>query len=218
MIHHIKGSTQILEYRRKKTKYLLLSYLGQFRRNDKRAVFRLKQALPTGQELVIFEVWECLNLETGIKENKKVPVYMYEESTNDYVDSDRLEVIDDNQEVTSLFDSLECWKNNFRDKVNFRLELINSKHQSQLDDLRRLDSMPIVADFKKGVRLKLIQKETPNLETLKAYKEWEVNYPEYAIQLKQYVYTNPSDFMFDTTIELPEYVRYSRDRYNGLSV
>lgn len=206
MIHHVKGTTQTLTYRNKQTKYYLLSYLGVFRDNDRKAVFRLKQPLPTGQELVTFEVWECLNLDTGIKENKKVPVYLFYENTGEYVDQDRLDVIDDMQEVNSLLDHYDCWFTLKRDYKNFRTDLKNKIHQGQLDDLRRLDSSDIPIDFKKGVRLKLIQKENPNSLTRRDFREWQLSHPDYALKLMQYVYTNPSDYIIDNSSSDPQWV------------
>ena len=176
---------------KKGVKHELLNYLGEFRRNaDGMRLFKLSEALikNDGKDHVYYEVWEAINLNTGKIETKKVPVYVYVDSSDNFVDSDRRTVIDDSNEVTSLLDEYKCWVNSERTNYNFHLNLINQRHAEQITKLRELDSQNLDTNLAIGVRWKLIMKETPNAITRRNYLEWEKSYPIFAHQLKEYVY------------------------------
>jgi len=190
MIHHKQGSTITLKHKKSVIKYYLLKFLGEFRDNDRKAEFRLKVPTDEGHTKVSFEVWETLNLDTGARDITKIPVYIFEEII-DSLDTDRPGVIDDNQEVTSLLDSYECWFTGVRDKKNFHLKLINDKHSEQIFKLRELDSdLTLPVDYRAGIRLKLMQKENPTHEIRRDFNIWKKQFPEFFTKLVNYVYTN----------------------------
>ena len=172
-------------------KHELLNYLGEFRRNaDGQRIFRLPNSLlrEDGRDHVYYEVWEALNLNTGILEKKKIPVYVNVDTPDNFVDSDRKNVIDDSNEVTSLLDSYDCWYSGDRSNYNFHLNAANIRHTNQIIRLRELDSQNLTKVLALGVRYKLIMKETPNQAARRNYREWQKTYPEFANEIKNYVY------------------------------
>lgn len=181
---------QILTIKKKKIE--LLNYEGEYRRKaDGMRVFPVPQSEKTedGREHCYFEVWECLNFDTGNVELVKIPVYIFQENSEDYAGKDRRDVIDDSNEVTSLLDHLSCWYNG-RDKNNFHLDIINDRHINHIERLRQLDSEDSDINFKTGVRLKLIQKEHPNLKTRKELLQWKQSFPDLFTKLQKHVYQN----------------------------
>lgn len=182
---------QLLHIGNKDVKYELLNYRGEYRRlADGVRVFPVPKSQITedGREHAYYEVWECLNLDTGKVESKKLPVYVYQEASDEYVNKDRRDVINDLNEVTSLLDSYESWLTCNRTRTNFHLDIINRRHSEQIERLRELETCDESNDFKVGVRLKLIQKENPNPVTLRRLKEWESQFPDLLTKLKEYVY------------------------------
>jgi len=181
----------LLSIGKKDTKYELISYLGEWRRkSDGQRVLKVAptQVLEDGRDHVYYEVWSCLNLNTGAIEDKKIPVYVYlETNQEDFVDSDRKDVINDNNEVTSLLDHYSCWYSNFRDSKNFHLEIVQQKHVGQINKLRELDSESS-GDYAVGIRLKLMMKENPNSIIRRRFKEWETQFPDLFTKLKTDVY------------------------------
>lgn len=192
---------QLVSIGTKDTKYELLDYLGEYRRNaDGVRVFPVpaNQIKPDGREHAYFEVWECLNLDTGKIESKKLPVYIYQENPDEFVDSGRRIVIDDTNEVTSLLDGYECWYEG-RNSKNFHLDIIQDKHIEHISRLRELDSQSQDEDFAVGIRLKLGQKEHPNVLTKRRFKEWGTQYPDLLKKLIDHVYqTNDSVIILNT--------------------
>lgn len=113
---------QLLSLGETNIKYELLSYQGEWRRrSDSVRIFKVpkNQITEDGREHAYYEVWECLNLNTGAVEIKKLPVYIFNEQPDDCVLSDRREVIDDSNEVSSLLDHYECWESGNRDRKIF---------------------------------------------------------------------------------------------------
>lgn len=202
MIYYQRGSTQTIIKYQKPIRFLLLTYHGLFRdKHTKQITFKLSAPLPDGRDSCQYEVWECLNLETGMKDIKKFPVYMYSEEPSDELNKDREVTIDDNHEVTSLLDSYECWEdyrnttppNPKRDGKNFHLKIINRRHSQQLAKLRELDSdESLSSNYKRGVRLKLIQKETPNHLTRRDFNLWKQEFPQLFTKLQNDVYSYDS--------------------------
>lgn len=199
MIYHSQGQTVSLVRYGKAVKYLLFNFYGIFRDNNGVVTFRLKKPGPEGQELVVFEVWEAQNLETGLKEIKKFPVYMYDDNQEDQLDQDRTTYINDNNEVTSLLDHYSCWEEYVktsppepkRNGENFHLKIINDRHKNQIVKLREMDSdSKLEKNLKIGVRLKLIQKENPNHLTRRDFNVWKQEFPQLFTKLQTYVYTN----------------------------
>lgn len=181
---------QLLSLGQKDIKYELLSYQGEYRRNSNLSrIFPVPKSQITedGREHAYYEVWECLNLNTGIIETKKLPVYVFVETGDEYVNGDRREVIDDTDEVTSLLDSYDCWYNG-RNRKNFHLDIINDRHIEHISKLRELDSQKLDDNYKVGIRLKLIQKEHPNSVTRRMFLQWETEFPDLSLKLKNYVY------------------------------
>lgn len=186
---------QLVSIGTKDTKYELLDYLGEYRRNaDGVRVFPVpaNQIKPDGREHAYFEVWECLNLDTGKIESKKLPVYVYQENPDEFVDSGRKFVIDDTNEVTSLLDGAECWHVG-RNGKNFHLNIVNDRHIEHISRLRELDSQNLEEDYAVGVRLKLGQKEHPNVLTRRRFKEWGIQFPDLLTKLIQDVYYQTND-------------------------
>jgi len=202
MQHHKKGDSII---DRQNRKFLLLHYYGEFVSKNGTRQFKLKLPTPEGKDYVKFEVWECINQLTGMKDILKVPVYIYGEVI-DTVEYERKDVIDDNNEVTSLLDSYSCWEKyvktgvSERDRKNWHLTKVNKEHRDQIFRLRNLEKLVKSTDFKKGVRLKLIQKENPDHYVRKEFKLWKESFPLLFTKLKDYVYQNID--IFDTSYEL----------------
>jgi len=149
--------------------------------------------LDDGRDYVYYQVWETLNLNTGAVETKKVPIYIYSESIDEYVDCDRITSIDDTNEVTSLLDGYNCWFSKERDNQNFHLKIVNQRHLVQIGKLRELDSQNQNLKYGVGIRLKLMMKETPNSIARRNFKIWEQENPELSRNLKDYVYKNITD-------------------------
>ena len=174
----------------KKIKYELLHFQGEWRRAEGKKIFKLppSKILPDGREHVYYEMWECLNLDTGKVEPQKLPVYIFIEAEDEYLEKDRQDVIDDDNEVTSLLDRLDDWFSGERSKYNFHLKSVNEKHLQQIIRLYELESAEIDSDFKVGIRLRIIQKEHPNIITRRRFKEWGIQFPDLLTKLQQYVY------------------------------
>jgi hypothetical protein len=196
MFYH-KGQTVDLKYRRSITKCHLLSYLGEFVSNNRTVLFKLATPLEDGRELVSYEVWEVLDLDTGMKDIKKLPVYHFEELQENLSTRDRETYIDDNNEVTSLLDNYSCWQNycklgeSIRDRQNFHTKLVNEKHGNQIFRLKELDSLSdLPSNVKTGIRLKLIQKETPDHYVRRDFNLWKQQNPEIFTKIQEYVYKN----------------------------
>jgi hypothetical protein len=186
---------QLVSLGTKSTKYELLDYTGEYRRNaDGVRVFPVPadQVTPDGRAHAYYEVWECLNLDNGKLEHKKLPVYIYQENPDEFVDLGRRDVIDDSNEVTSLLDGYECWYQG-RNGKNFHLNIVNDRHIEQIVKLRELDSQDLENNYGEGVRLKLIQKEHPNQITKRRFKEWGTEFPDLLTKLIQYVYKTNDD-------------------------
>ena len=182
---------QLLTLGQKDFKYELLSYEGEYRRaSDLVRVFPVAKDKVTedGRGHAYYEVWSCLNLNTGAVEQKKLPVYVFVETSDDYCGNDRQEVIDDSNEVTSLLDQYQCWYDRRRTGDNFHLKIINNRHQEQITKLRDLDSQQLDTNYKVGIRLKLIQKEHPNNATRKNFIQWGNDFPDLLTKLKKDVY------------------------------
>jgi len=196
---------------KKDVKYQLLNYRGEYRRlADGVRVFPVPKSQITedGREHAYFEVWECLNLDTGKMESKKLPIYVYQEATDEYVNKDRRDVINDLHEVTSLLDSYESWQTGDRTGVNFHLNIINQRHLKQIERLREMETWKIDDDLRVGIRLKLIQKENPNSVTLRRLKEWSQQFPLLLTKIKHYVYQEYYDhFNSDNIGDLPTEIR-----------
>lgn len=199
MIYHKQGQVCNVVRYGKTTKYLLFTFYGIFRDSNNVITFKLKKPTTEGHELVMFEVWEAQNLETGLKEIKKFPVYMYQESLDDQLETDRKDYINDNNEVTSLLDDYSCWENYIktsppepkRNGENFHLKIINLRHRDQIVKLKELDSdLKLDKNLRVGVRLKLIQKENPNHLTRRDFLLWKQEFPLLFTKLQEYVYTN----------------------------
>lgn len=202
MVYYQKGSIQIITKYSKQIKYLLINYLGLFRdKHTGQITFKLKTTQPDGRDMCKFEVWECQNLETGMKDIRKFPVYEHSETIPDQLEQDRKDVINDSDEVSALLDSYECWEHYVstsppepkRNGRNFHLKLINDRHSQQLARLRELDSMSLPKDYQTGVRLKLIQKETPNHQAWRDFNLWKKEFPQFFTKLQNYVYKNDTD-------------------------
>lgn len=177
----------------KEQQFQLLFYRGEYRRKKyEQRIFKVpqKEVTEDGREHAYYEMWDGLNLNTGQVDLLKCPVYVFHENQSDYALKDRTEVIDDTNEVTSLLDSLDCWFSKSRDRKNFHLDIINDRHIAQIERLRQLDENETNTNFKIGIRLKLMQKEHPNLDTLKALKDWKLKFPELFTKLSRYVYQN----------------------------
>ena len=207
-MNHQRGSVQGLTRYGKTRKYLLFSYLGIFRNRDNVVTFRLKKPQENGQDLCQYEVWDCQDLETGMREIKKFPVYMYSDNDDDQLEKDRTTYINDNHEVTSLLDSYDCWldyckihnpADQKRDGVNFHIKLVNEKHMNQIFKLRELDSKEKDPQYKRGIRLKLIQKETPNHLTRRDFNLWKQEFPLLFTKLQTDVYQNSSNSINTST-------------------
>lgn len=184
-----QGSIIIL----KEQQYQLLFYRGEYRRKKyEQRIFKVpqKEVTEDGREHAYYEMWDGLNLNTGQVELLKCPIYVFQEQPGDYLYKDRPDVIDDTNEVTSLLDSYDCWSTKSRDRKNFHLDIINDRHIAQIERLRQLDQNETNTNFKIGIRLKLMQKEHPNLDTLKALKDWKLKFPELFTKLSRYVYQN----------------------------
>ena len=204
MIYYQKGSTQTVVRTKTTIKYLLLNYLGEFRNSNRVATFKLKTPLPDGRDQCIFEVWECQNLNTGLKEIKKLPVYSYSESPEETLEQDRLVTINDIHEVTSLLDGYNCWLDYCtlsvpaeckRDGKNFHLSIINNRHFKQIQKLKDLDSdNTLDPNYRVGIRLKLIHKENPNHLARRDFNIWKKEFPAFFTKLQEYVYTTSSNF------------------------
>lgn len=197
MIYYKPGSVVEMQQKKNSVKYLLLSYLGEFRRQNRQSIFKLKQPLDDGRDTVYFEVWNCQDLETGLKDVKKFPVYIYQETDDDdnHSEKDRLETIDDRNEVTSLLDNYSCWLNycqtneSIRNGFNWHRKLVNQKHSEQIYRLKELDSNSTLdKNLRVGVRLKLIQKESPNHYTHRDLLNWKQEFPELFTKISNYVY------------------------------
>lgn len=192
MISYHQSGTQVID--RKNRRLLLLRYLGEYVAKDGTIRFKLDTPFE-GKDYVKFEVWETINCDTGMRDIKNIPVYIYGD-TIESLDSDRPHVINDNNEVTSLLDGYSCWeeycKNNesIRDGKNFHLDIINSRHQDQIFKLRKLEAEVKEINFKKGVRLKLIQKENPDHYVRKEFLKWKQEFPQLFTKLIDYVYKN----------------------------
>ena len=187
-------------YESKKEKWELLTYLGEFRRKSNGAkIFKAVDSPYDGREHVYYEVWKCLNLNTGKYQDVKVPVYIYVESLDESVNTDRRATIDDNNEVTSLLDHYSCWLTGKRDEKNFHLDIINERHNNQIKRLRELDSQEHDHSFSEGIRLKLIQKENPNSLTKRRYQEWSKKYPKLHETLVNAVYINNNNGVINNT-------------------
>lgn len=174
----------------KDIKYELLHYKGEYRRaSNLSRIFPVPKSQITedGREHAYYEVWDCLNLNTGAVEIKKLPVYIFVENGDEYVESDRKMVIDDTNEVTSLLDHYCCWYIG-RNRRNFHLDIINERHSEHLSRLRELDSQKHDDNYKVGIRLKLIQKESPNMVTRRRFLEWGIEFPDLLTKLTNYVY------------------------------
>lgn len=181
---------QLLHLEDKDVLFELLNFEGEYRRTSEgKRVFKTK---PTedGREHVYYECWNCLNLNTGLVELKKLPVYIFVENEGDYAGTDRRNVIDDSDEVTSLLDHYNCWIEGSRDKKNFHLDIINDRHEEQIARLKQLSDTEQDINLKVGIRLKLIQKEHPNSMTRKMFIRWGNEFPNLLTKLKTYVYKN----------------------------
>ena len=195
-------------YYRKPVRNLLLKYLGEFRSKDQ-AIFKLKNPLPDGRNLVKYEVWDVQNMETGVKDIQKIPVYMYDEDPEQTSIGDRQVTINDINEVTSLLDSYDCWveycklehpEDAKRDRYNFHLEIINQRHLDQMVRLRELDSNTALdVQFRVGVRYKLIQKESPDHYARRDLLNWKKEFPALFTKLIDYVYKNNNDLRVVTS-------------------
>lgn len=177
----------------KDLQYQLLFYRGEYRRKKyEQRIFKvpLKEVTEDGREHAYYEMWDGLNLNTGQVELLKCPVYVFQEQPGDYLHKDRTDVIDDSNEVTSLLDHYDCWLTNSRDRKNFHLDNVNDRHINQIERLRQLDANETNTNFKVGIRLKLMQKEHPNLDTLKQLNTWKQKFPKLFIKLLTYVYQN----------------------------
>lgn len=171
----------------------LLHYNGEFRKKcNGTRIFKVpsKQKTEDGREHAYYEMWECLNLNTGIVSIKKLPVFVYHEQSDDTVFKDRIDTIDDSNEVTSLLDHYSCWLEGFRDKKNFHLNIINDRHEEQISRLVELDSNETNSNYKTGIRLKLIQKQHPNSMTRNAFNTWKQEFPDLFTNLIKDVYKN----------------------------
>lgn len=207
MIYYKEGQTIDLKYNGRINKYCLFSYLGEFRSKNGTAKFKLAKPTEEGKELVYYEVWEVLDLESGMKDIKKLPVYVFEDKDPEQANKDRNDVINDLNEVTSLLDDYECWKHYTTLKVpaeakrnnkNFHLDIINDIHTEQIRKLKDLDSDPSLPKlFKKGIRLKLIQKESPTHEVRRDFNIWKEEFPEFFTKLQTYVYTSNDNINVD---------------------
>ena len=201
MVVHYKGQIVQIKQRKALVRYLLQEYLGEYRSTNRTNVFKLIKPTSDGKDAVRYEVWQAIDLDVGISSSIRVPVYVYLDDYNQkeqYIDTDRLVVdVDDSNEVTSLMDHYECWFTGNRDNKNFLVDLQNEKHQEELDRLRKLDNMSYLPkDLRTGIRLKLIQKETPDVFSLRALKDWKLRFPDLFIKITDYVYKNKfeSDF------------------------
>jgi len=186
---------QLLTLGKEDTKYELLSYLGEWRRkSDGVRVVSVKPSavLEDGRDHVYYEVWECLNLNTGFVETKKVPIYVFLDLPEEYVNSDRKEVIYDGNEVTSLLDHYSCWYTGNRDRMNFHLDIVQDRHIEQIHKLRDLDSQVQDTNYAVGIRLKLMMKENPNLVIRIRFKEWKQQFPNLFTKLQKDVYNMQS--------------------------
>lgn len=194
---------QFLSIGQKDIKYQLLAYKGEWRRkSDSVRIFKVakEQVTEDGREHAYYEAWECLNLNTGQVEIKKLPVYIFNEQPDDYIYTDRREVINDSNEVTSLLDHYSCWESGNRDRMNFHLDIINDRHVEQIARLRDLDNQDLPTNYKVGIRLKLIQKEHPNLVTRRNFITWGKEYPDLLTKLIDYVYKNDGNNNVTNTI------------------
>jgi len=190
-----KGETVTVIPRKKPIKYYLMAFVGYFVANDRTRIFKLKKPLEDGRNLVQYEMWETLNLNTGLRELAKIPVYLYGEEEDSTLEKDRPNTIDDNNEVTSLLDHYSCWEyyiqtgESIRDRKNFHLELAQQKHINEVAKLRMLDSDTSLSNnYKIGIRYKLIMKTTPNLLALREFSTWKKQFPELFIKLQNDVY------------------------------
>lgn len=182
---------QLLTLGKKDIKYELLEYKGEYRKpSTGLRVFPLRKEniQPDGRDHAVYQLWDALNLSTAEIKTLKLPLYVWKEIPDNYVELDRLDVIDDSDEVTSLLDHKECWETGHRDNKNFHLDIINEKHKSQIDKLIDLEGEDIENEFKVGVRLKLIMKHTPNFVTRRLFKQWCEDHPEFFTKMQEYVY------------------------------
>lgn len=175
----------------KKEKIELLHYNGEFRKKcNGTRVFKVssKQKTEDGREHAYYEMWECLNLNTGVVSIKKLPVFIFHEQTDDSVFRDRTNVLDDSNEVSSLLDHYSCWSTGVRDRRNFHLDIVNSRHEEQINKLIELDNSVTESNYKTGVRLRLIQKQHPNPLTKRAFDNWKQEFPDLFTNLINDVY------------------------------
>jgi len=186
------NSGQFITLNPKHIKYELLECLGEYRKpSTGLRVFPVPKAqiTPDGRDHAIYEIWEALNLSTGTVDKIKLPIYVFKEVGDNYLEQDRVRIIDDTNEVSSLLDELSCWNTKSRSLKNFHLDIINNRHYDEIDRLRELDNDESLSDkFKVGIRYKLIQKENPNPLTKRLFKEWGELNPDLLTKLKQYVY------------------------------
>lgn len=154
--------------------YLLVERLGEWRnhRGSKMILLPIKKQTES-YNAVIYHIWSSIDIQTGKRQNIRVPEYTYLDEDDSTSNLERKTIdVDDSNEVTSLLDHYDCWDTGNRNGKNFHLELINLKHTRECRDLMLLEHKVSNKTLKIGIRLKLIQKKNPNSITKRALQEW----------------------------------------------
>lgn len=132
---------------------------------------------------VYYYLYECIDLQTGQTE----VFYKQVDESGDYVDYTR-SCPDDSFEVNILFDEYDDFLKNQRTLVNKKVKSLEKIHKNRLNKIKEQINIQKDKSLLIGLKLHLIQKESPSMAGYTAYKNWSINNQKQFELLKTLIY------------------------------
>lgn len=155
-----------------------------FGRKSKQYDILIRKSLGTRiKRGVLYDLYEGMDILTG----EIHTVYERIDHPREYVDSYR-DCPDDTFEVNILFDEYEDYLKGERTIVNKKVRGLDKLHKERLSKIKKELQIQTDKTLIVGLKLHLIQKESPSMLGRSSYQEWVKNNPTQHAILKKLIY------------------------------